>query len=222
LAEVYDADDLNNLTNLKKQTLMGSTEFTLHSVITKPSQSVTLKLKRGEITIKAEEKPQDFGQTSVSFDICGDLKTSNDKVFFVLGNQDGNGYHPFFKSECKKKVKGKYTWNKVHTNSHMMADDKDGNKVEVSVYEYSSSGKHKNIAKLYFLYSDLKNGDRHQTTCAKGSVSLSNINIERKYSFLDYIFGGCELGLSVAVDFTASNGMPTNPNSLHFWNESQN
>jgi hypothetical protein len=53
---VYDADDLTQLDNLKKQTLMGSNEFTLHSLITKKDQTLTQKLKKGEITIKAEEK----------------------------------------------------------------------------------------------------------------------------------------------------------------------
>lgn len=62
--EVYDADDLTQLKNLKKQTLMGSKEFTLHSLVTKPNQKLTEKLKKGEITIKAEEKPQQFGQTT--------------------------------------------------------------------------------------------------------------------------------------------------------------
>lgn len=32
---------------------------------------------------------------------------------------------------------------------------------------------------------------------------------------MDYIFGGCEIGLSIAIDFTLSNGDPNQPNSLH-------
>ncbi|KAK4572166.1 hypothetical protein RGQ29_030547 [Quercus rubra] len=37
-----------------------------------------------------------------------------------------------------------------------------------------------------------------------------------KYSFLDYIPSGFELNFMVAVDFTASNGNPQNPDSLHY------
>eukprot|EP00742_Colponemidia_sp_Colp-10_P002200 GILJ01002352.1.p1 GENE.GILJ01002352.1~~GILJ01002352.1.p1 ORF type:complete len:570 (+),score=97.05 GILJ01002352.1:35-1711(+) len=37
-------------------------------------------------------------------------------------------------------------------------------------------------------------------------------------TFLDYIAGGCELNLIVAIDFTGSNGDPNHPNSLHFRN----
>ena len=39
---------------------------------------------------------------------------------------------------------------------------------------------------------------------------------------MDYIFGGCEIGLQVAVDFTASNGALDNPHSLHRLDEQRN
>jgi hypothetical protein len=35
-------------------------------------------------------------------------------------------------------------------------------------------------------------------------------------SFLDYLRGGHELKVAIAVDFTGSNGSPKNPNSLHY------
>lgn len=45
---------------------------------------------------------------------------------------------------------------------------------------------------------------------------IENIIIQKRITFLDYIFGGTEISLQVAVDFTASNGDPSNPNSLHY------
>ena len=36
------------------------------------------------------------------------------------------------------------------------------------------------------------------------------------YSFLDYVMGGCQINFTVGVDFTASNGDPSHPQSLHF------
>eukprot|EP01029_Cantina_marsupialis_P003193 TRINITY_DN1303_c0_g3_i1.p1 TRINITY_DN1303_c0_g3~~TRINITY_DN1303_c0_g3_i1.p1 ORF type:complete len:339 (+),score=115.67 TRINITY_DN1303_c0_g3_i1:192-1208(+) len=41
-------------------------------------------------------------------------------------------------------------------------------------------------------------------------------------SFLDYISGGCELNLTVAVDFTGSNGNPKSPSSLHYISTNMN
>jgi len=39
---------------------------------------------------------------------------------------------------------------------------------------------------------------------------------------LNYIFGGCELNLAVAIDFTMSNGDPKDQDSLHNYNLSNN
>ncbi len=51
-----------------------------------------------------------------------------------------------------------------------------------------------------------------------GEVFLKYFMIERVTSFMDYIQAGTNLNFSVAIDFTASNGHPRDPNSLHFRN----
>jgi len=33
---------------------------------------------------------------------------------------------------------------------------------------------------------------------------------------LDYILGGCEINVHIAIDFTQSNGEPNEPSSLHY------
>ena len=40
--------------------------------------------------------------------------------------------------------------------------------------------------------------------------------MDQKYSFVDFLQGGMEMNFVVAVDFTASNGDPSQHNSLHF------
>jgi hypothetical protein len=37
----------------------------------------------------------------------------------------------------------------------------------------------------------------------------------RAVNFLEYIFGGCQINLTIAIDFTKSNGDPSDPDSLH-------
>lgn len=48
------------------------------------------------------------------------------------------------------------------------------------------------------------------------SIKIDKVIVQKRVTFLDYIFGGCEISLQVAIDFTASNGDPSNPQSLHF------
>ena len=50
-------------------------------------------------------------------------------------------------------------------------------------------------------------------------ISIEAIKI---YSFLDYIRGGMQINLTVAIDFTGSNGAPSNPQSLHYIGTSEN
>lgn len=42
----------------------------------------------------------------------------------------------------------------------------------------------------------------------KYAMTIMGTEIKKKESFLDYIFGGCEMGLQIFVDFTLSNGNP--------------
>ena len=46
-------------------------------------------------------------------------------------------------------------------------------------------------------------------------VKATKFELKPNVSFLDYIFGGCKLNLSVAIDFTASNGNQRESDSLH-------
>uniref|UniRef100_A0A6I8N4F5 Copine-2 n=1 Tax=Ornithorhynchus anatinus TaxID=9258 RepID=A0A6I8N4F5_ORNAN len=51
-----------------------------------------------------------------------------------------------------------------------------------------------------------------------GIIIVRSCKITREYSFLDYILGGCQLMFTVGIDFTASNGNPRDPTSLHYIN----
>jgi Copine len=57
-----------------------------------------------------------------------------------------------------------------------------------------------------------------------GWLVLRDDVVSAQHSFLDYIYGGYEISLILAIDFTASNGDPTQRGTLHFvdqfaWNE---
>lgn len=50
-----------------------------------------------------------------------------------------------------------------------------------------------------------------------GTLSICGFNISKRHSFLEYVFGGCEISLAIAVDFTLSNGHPHEKDSLHYF-----
>lgn len=47
------------------------------------------------------------------------------------------------------------------------------------------------------------------------TITITNVVMRPKVTFLDYIIGGCEIQLYVAIDFTMSNGRPHDLGSLH-------
>ncbi|KAL5979561.1 hypothetical protein ACLOJK_019467 [Asimina triloba] len=83
----------------------------------------------------------------------------------------------------------------------------------------------KSLADLERLHSDgrgenlfvpTKVGHDYQTKVLKGQLFVDKVSESNGYTFLDYIAGGCELNFMVAIDFTASNGNPRLPDSLHY------
>ena len=49
-----------------------------------------------------------------------------------------------------------------------------------------------------------------------GKTAKISVEVLKNYAFLDYIRGGMQMNLTVAIDFTRSNGAPSQPNSLHY------
>jgi hypothetical protein len=63
----------------------------------------------------------------------------------------------------------------------------------------------------------IDSGSQQSMNLSNGAkLHISEFSCEERVSFLDYIFGGCEIGVQVAIDFTLSNGRVTSPESLHY------
>ena len=65
---------------------------------------------------------------------------------------------------------------------------------------------------------EVTKGKRRSDELAK----LQGVNFHKRNTFLEYIFGGCEIQLSVAIDFTLSNGDPRERESLHYFDMKRN
>ena len=46
-------------------------------------------------------------------------------------------------------------------------------------------------------------------------VKCIKFEVQKSVGFMDYIFGGCQIALTIAIDYTASNGDQNHANSLH-------
>lgn len=50
-----------------------------------------------------------------------------------------------------------------------------------------------------------------------GNLRLVQIKKEAEYSMADFLQGGIQIGLNIGIDFTGSNGNPSNKSSLHYF-----
>ena len=50
-------------------------------------------------------------------------------------------------------------------------------------------------------------------------LCFKDTTISERPSFAEYLKGGWKINMSVAIDYTASNGDPSDPQSLHFIDE---
>ena len=91
--------------------------------------------------------------------------------------------------------------------------------VKIEFFRSVPSGRHRNLGQLTLSLAQLKEGTmEYALERKKGTMHLNNLTVERQHSFLEYVFGGCEIDLSIAIDFTLSNGQPTSTGSLHNMN----
>lgn len=68
----------------------------------------------------------------------------------------------------------------------------------------------------------LKSGTQDFAVQKQGNLKLGGLRVERVHSFLEYVFAGCQIDLTIAIDFTLSNGNPSQPSSLHYFDPNRN
>ncbi|KAM9445059.1 copine-9 isoform 1-T1 [Clarias gariepinus] len=103
--------------------------------------------------------------------------------------------------------------------------------VKIDVYDWDRDGSHDFIGEFTTSYRELSRGQsqfnvyevlnpkkkgRKKKYINSGTVTLLSFKVESEYTFVDFIRGGTQLNFTVAIDFTASNGNPAQPTSLHY------
>uniref|UniRef100_A0A8B9TQJ5 C2 domain-containing protein n=1 Tax=Anas platyrhynchos TaxID=8839 RepID=A0A8B9TQJ5_ANAPL len=85
--------------------------------------------------------------------------------------------------------------------------------IKVEVYDWDRDGSHDFIGEFTTSYRELARG---QSQFNVYEVTLLSFAVESDHTFLDYIRGGTQINFTVAIDFTASNGNPSQSTSLHY------
>lgn len=231
---------------LDEQQLLGEAECFLSQIVTKPGRNLTLPLRQGTEHKGPVPRVQKFGDLTLQVEETIDSKTMVEMVFRCsdLPNKDlFSKSDPFLKifkpvengrfvPVCKTEVKMNDLnpqWKPL-TLSIQQIGSKD-NPLMIDCYNFNNSGNHELIGRMQKSLVDLEKlsisnsgenfylptgSSNHHNKILKGQLFVDKFSASTKHSFLDYIANGYELNFVVAIDFTASNGNPRLPDSLHY------
>ncbi|KAL0552075.1 hypothetical protein IC582_011169 [Cucumis melo] len=225
---------------LSDQDFLGEASCVLSEIITKQSRSLTLCLKDGHggsrnlggsLTVRAEETIASRSVVEIVLRCSHldnkDVFSKSDPFLRISRVVETGGSIPICKTEVVKD--NLYpVWRPLFLSMQKFGD-KD-NPLVIECFNFNSNGNHELIGKLQKSMGDLEKLYREKSGAnfvipsshggyekvLKGQLFVDHFVEKTQFSFIDYISSGFQLNFMVAVDFTASNGDPYSPDSLHY------
>ncbi|XP_067291964.1 copine-8 isoform X1 [Pseudorasbora parva] len=236
--DLYDLDSKSE--NLSKHDFLGQMYCTLGEVV----GSLGSRMERpligipgkncGTIIVKAEELGN--CRESVLMQFCGNKLDKKDFfgksdpfLVFYRSNEDGT-FTICHKTEVVKNTLDP-VWQAFKIPVRALCNGDYDRAIKIEVYDWDRDGGHDYIGEFSTSYRELSKGHSQFTVWEvlnpkkkkkkkkylnSGTVTLLSCFIDVEVTFLDYIKGGTQINFTVAIDFTASNGNPSQPTSLHY------
>nr|CAB3233484.1 copine-8-like [Phallusia mammillata] len=241
--DVYDVDSKS--ANLSKHDFLGQAFCTLGEVVGSAGSKYSTPLRgvssqdHGKIIISAEEL--DSSKDVIFMEFNGrkldkkDLFGKSDPFMVFCRCNEDNSFTVCYKTEVIKNTLNP-NWKLIEVPVRTICNGDHDRTIKVEVYDWDRDGGHDLIGIFTTSVNKLKRGpgvdnvyecihpkkkQKKKKYKHSGIVNLVSCNIKKQFTFLDYIRGGTELNFVVAIDFTASNGNPLQPSSLHYINPHQ-
>uniref|UniRef100_A0A8C5B0F5 Copine 3 n=1 Tax=Gadus morhua TaxID=8049 RepID=A0A8C5B0F5_GADMO len=229
---IYDID--NKTVDLSDDDFLGQLECTMGQVVSSKKLTRPLILKnstpagRGSITIMAEEINDN---RVANFEV--EARKLDNKDFFGKSDpylefykQTETGWQLAHRTEVVNNNLNP-TWKPFRIPVQSLCGGDMEKPIKVECYDYDNDGSHDLIGSCETTLKRFQEATRSSPAefdCVnskkkqkkKGYKNSGVISVKKEYTFLDYIMGGCQLNFTVAIDFTASNGDPRSPESLHY------
>ncbi|MCJ8735883.1 hypothetical protein PDJAM_G00252600 [Pangasius djambal] len=242
--DLYDLDSKSE--NLSKHDFLGQMYCTLGEVVGSPGSRMERTLMGipgkncGTIIVKAEELGN--CRESAMLQFCGNnldkkdfFGKSDPFLVFSRSNEDGT-YTICHKTEVVKNTLDP-VWQAFKIPVRALCNGDYDRAIKIEVYDWDRDGGHDYIGEFKTSYRELSKGQaqfsvwevlnmkkkkkKKKKYLNSGTVTLLSCLIDVEVTFLDYIKGGTQINFTVAIDFTASNGNPSQPTSLHYMNPYQ-
>jgi copine 5/8/9 len=235
--ELYDVD--SESPDLRKHDFLGSMECTLGEVVSLNRLQRPLRGPRQDsgciILVSAEELSSCKDEITLQF--CAVKLDKKDffgksDPFLVFSRTNENGtFTVVHKTEAVMKTLNP-TWKPFTILVRTLCNGDLDRVIKVECFDWNRSGSHELIGQFSTSVRELSGGpgpsNDYECICPamqakkgkkytnSGFVKLMQCQIVQVPTFMDYIKGGTQIHCTIAVDFTASNGDPRSPTSLHY------
>lgn len=217
---------------------LGEVSFVLGSVLTQPGGSLTSSLGSTscKVTIHAETISSDT--QDVVLNITGKKLANKDGFFgtsdpyLVISrlNEDGSYLRVFQNEPVMNNLNPVFP--SIVTTSQVLCNNDLYRPLRIEVYDWDSNGKSDFMGMVDTSLNQLtttstfdviepKKQEKSKKYINSGTLTIQ-MTMKPRASLAQYIEGGLEISLMVAIDYTLSNGLPSDKNSLHYLSEGYN
>uniref|UniRef100_A0A452IWI3 Copine 5 n=1 Tax=Gopherus agassizii TaxID=38772 RepID=A0A452IWI3_9SAUR len=226
--DLYDVDSKSP--DLSKHDFLGQAFCTLGEIVGSAGSRLEKPLTMGAFMLHSRTgKPM----PSVS---NGGIPGKKCGIIILSAEELGNCRDVATMQFCANKLDKKDFFGKSDPFMVFYRSNEDGTTIKVEVYDWDRDGSHDFIGEFTTSYRELARGQsqfnvyevvnpkkkmKKKKYVNSGTVTLLSFTVESEYTFLDYIKGGTQINFTVAIDFTASNGNPSQSTSLHYMNPYQ-
>ncbi|XP_046386200.1 copine-8-like [Ischnura elegans] len=236
--KVYDIDSSSS--KLEDHDFIGTASCSLAQIISKgkvqlPLTKVNGNKTHGKIILSAEELSkikdnvvlQFQGRKLVKKSFFGNL----DPFLVFMKSMESGDFNVVHKTVVAKGTVNP-TWKSFSIPIRMLCNGDPERIIKVVCYDWRSSGDNVLIGEFETTLKEMSQGPGTSTTYqlinrkkkekkqgsykGAGTIFLLHYEVQKAYTFLDYMKGGVNIHCTFAIDFTGSNGEPTSPNSLHY------
>lgn len=155
---------------------------------------------------------------------------SQNDPFLVFSRSNEDGTHSVVMKSEKAFSTQNPLWKPMTLRVRTLCNGDYDRSIKIDCYDYRSNGNHKLIGSCHTSLRTLSQGPKENKYLLvnpikqkvksgytnSGHLELNSITITEEITFLDFIRTGTQMHFAVAIDFTATNGPPHDPQSLHF------
>ncbi|CAG5124096.1 unnamed protein product [Candidula unifasciata] len=237
---IYDVD--NSTHSLNDDDFLGQIECTLGQMVSNSPYVKPLlrkdgqKAGLGQITIRVEEVKEGGEVAQINFKAKKlenkDFMGKSDPYLEIQKPTLDGGWQVVHRTEVVKNNLNPI-WRTVVLPVQSLCGGNKDQQIKIDCNDWDDDGSHDYIggctttlnemlkasaAELSFPCVNPGKKAKKKGYTDSGTIIVSSCKLVKEHTFLEYIFGGMQINFTVGIDFTASNGNPSQPNSLHYIN----